>query len=166
MNWFRTIILTIEIFQAVSQECSTPYIPLASVFAPEYDDDGMLMVKGKFSCQDGFIGVGMDEISCQEGNWDETDFQCCSNVAVNKPSFYNSNTSQPGSALPLDGQIRDSKYFCDEIDRSNKVWSVDLGESVSVIGVNLITHSSGGTIKNIEVQRLKPLLTYNSSYFR
>ena len=152
MKVFTTLIITVELVRvAVSQQCSMPYIPLASMFTPEYDEDNQL-VRGRFSCQDGFIGVGVEEIECQNGSWDETDFNCCSNVAVNKPSFYNSNTSQPGSALPLDGQVRlDSEYFCDMMDRSNRVWSVDLGESVTVIGVNLITHSTGDTIKNIEV---------------
>ena len=151
-----TLLLTIKLVHgAVSQQCSTtPRIPLASMFTPEYDDD-MLMVGGRFSCQDGFIGVGVEEVGCHDGEWDETDFQCCSNVAVNNPSFYNSNTSQPGSSLPLDGEVRlDSEYFCDQLDRGNRVWSVDLGESVTVIGVNLITHSSGDIINNIEVLEL------------
>ena len=160
MNVLTTILVTIQVVHAVSWECSTtPHIPLAGVFTPQYGDD-MQMVRGRFSCQDGFIGVGVEEIGCLDGEWDETDFQCCSNVAVNKPSFYNSNTSQPGSVLPLDGQVRDSEYFCAQIDRGNRVWSVDLGESVDVIGVNLITHSSGDTINNIEVLGLNSLITW------
>ena len=138
----------------VSKPCPNPRLPLASVLTPEYDND-MNMVSGQLSCQPGFIGVGISRLRCvkETGEWQENDFLCSTNVALNKPTFYNSNSSNSGSQAAVDGQLGDSVYECDELSKDNKIFSVDLQEQVKVIGVRISSHSSGATVKNIEVRR-------------
>ena len=138
----------------VSRRCPNPRLPLASHFTPHYDED-MAMVSGQLSCQSGFIGVGISKLKCNEesGEWQETDFLCSTNVALHKPTFYNSNSSQAGSQAAVDGDIEPggSVYKCDQLNKENKIFSVDLQEPVKVFGVKISSHNSGETVKNIEV---------------
>lgn len=138
----------------VSRRCPNPRLPLASTFTAHYDDD-MTMVSGQLSCQPGFIGVGISKLKCVEetGEWQDSDFLCSTNVALHKPTFYNSNSSQSGSQAAVDGDTETggSEYKCDQVNRDNRIFSVDLQEPVNVIGVRISSHISGASIKNIEV---------------
>ena len=151
----------IPIFAVASKSCIKPAIPLASTFTWGYGENEE-NARGTFTCQKDFIGIGHNEIQCQNGEWDEIDFQCSTNVALNKPTFYNSDVNQTASALTVDGDVKENQvqseshavYFCDQdfVDSTKKVWTVDIQEEVKVVAVNIRTHAKGNTAQNVEVQ--------------
>ena len=151
----------IPIFTVASKSCIKPAIPLASTFTWGYGENEE-NARGTFTCQKDFIGIGHNEIQCQNGEWDEIDFQCSTNVALNKPTFYNSDVNQTASALTVDGDVKENQvqseshavYFCDQdfVDSTKKVWTVDIQEEVKVVAVNIRTHAKGNTAQNVEVQ--------------
>ena len=97
--------------------------------------------------------MGSPALSCQEGSWSPADFLCTSNVALQKPSFYNSNTSLPGSSLAVDGLSLTNKSsdHCDRLDSQHRVLTVDLRERLSVAAVQIFTHDSGTPVDSVEV---------------
>lgn len=146
-----TILTTITLIK--TEECPTPPRPLAAAFTPLYDNQ-MRVTGGELSCQEGFVGVGSPAISCQDGSWSPTDFLCTTNVALFKPSFYNSNTSLPSSSLAVDGlRTEQSQQHCERLDTKHRSLTVDLRESVAVVAVKIFSHESGEPVGNIEVVR-------------
>ena len=149
------IIFSILIPQAVSaalRSCTTPFTPLASQLTLTSNEENNTSV-GKFTCQNGYIGLGSDTVTCSDGILEPNTFQCTTNVALNKPTHYNSDKNLTGSVLAVDGDFYESnsKFNCDKVDKKNKVWSVDLQEEVKVIAVKIKTHEAGGVGKSIEV---------------
>ena len=154
LNTAQLIVTILTTILTLSQGCPFPPIPLAASFKPVYGE-GMEVIRGEFSCQDGFLGVGRSEVSCDSsGAWTDGGFLCTTNVALYKPSLYNSNTSLPGSSLAVDGLTNRSQQHCDTLDSTHRVITIDLGESLSVVAVKVFTHSSGNPVGNIEVGRL------------
>ena len=149
------IVFSILIQQTVSvalKSCTTPSTPVASKFTLTSDGEDSVSL-GKFTCQNGFIGIGSDTVTCSDGVWEPITFQCTTNVALNKPTHYNRDRNLTGSVLAVDGDFYESnsEFNCDKIDKRNKAWSVDLQEEVRVIAVKVKTHESGGVGKSIEV---------------
>lgn len=152
------IVFSILIQQTVSvalKSCTTPPTPVASKFTPT-SDGGDSLSSGKFSCQNEFIGIGSDTVTCSDGVWEPITFQCTTNVALNKPTHYNRDRNLTGSILAVDGDFYESnsEFNCDKIDKRNKAWSVDLQEEVRVIAIKIKTHEAGGVGKSIEVNTL------------
>jgi len=150
------IIFSILIPQAVSaalRSCTTPFTPLASQLTLTSNEENNTSV-GKFTCQNGFIGLGSDTVICSDGILEPNTFQCTTNVALNKPTHYNSDKNMTGSVLAVDGDFYESnsEFNCDKVDKKNKVWSVDLQEEVKVIAVKIKTHEAGGVGKSIEIK--------------
>jgi len=150
------IVFSILIQQTVSvalKSCTTPFTPLASKFTQtsEGKDNESL---AKYTCQNGYIGIGSNAVTCSEGVWEPNTFHCTTNVALNKPTHYNSDRNLSGSVLAVDGDFYESnsEYNCDKIDKKNKAWSVDLQEEVRVIAVKIKTHQAGGVGKSIEIK--------------
>ena len=151
------LILSILIPQTVSvalKSCTTPFTPLASKLTLTTEDEESTSV-AKFTCQNGYIGLGSDTVICKDGVWEPNTFQCTTNVALNKPTHYNSDKNLTASVLAVDGDFYESnsEYNCDKIDKKNKGWSVDLQEEVKVIAVKIKTHEAGGVGKSIEVNK-------------
>ena len=147
------IIFSILIPQTVSvalRSCTAPFTPLASKLTSDEENNTSV---GKFTCQNGYIGLGSDTVTCSDGIWEPNTFQCTTNVALNKPTHYNSDKNLTGSVLAVDGDFYESnsEFNCDKVDKKNKVWSVDLQEEVKVIAVKIKTHEAGGVGKSIEV---------------
>ena len=151
------IVISILIQQTVSvalKSCTTPSTPVASKFTPTSDEEDVSL--GKFTCQNGFIGIGTDTVTCSDGVWEPITFQCTTNVALNKPTHYNNDRNLSGSVLAVDGDFYESnsEFNCDKIDKRNKAWSVDLQEEIRVIAVKVKTHEAGGVGKSIEVNTI------------
>ena len=152
MTLLPTLLVLSSVTLRRSKACDLPPTPLAAAFRPHYGE-GMRVIGGEFSCQEGFLGVGSPALSCQEGSWSPADFLCTSNVALQKPSFYNSNTSLPGSSLAVDGLSLTNKSsdHCDRLDSQHRVLTVDLRERLSVVAVQIFTHDSGTPVDSVEV---------------
>ena len=160
------IVFSILIHQTVSvafKSCTTPFTPLASKFTQTSDREDNVSL-AKFTCQNGYIGIGSDAVTCSEGVWEPNTFHCTTNVALNKPTHYNSDRNLSGSVLAVDGDFYESnsEYNCDKIDKKHKVWSVDLQEEVRVIAVKIKTHQAGGVAKSIEVNKLGAKYLYQN----
>ena len=135
-----------------TEECPSPPRPLAAAFTPLYDDQ-MRVRGGELSCQEGFEGVGSPAISCQSGSWTPSNFLCATNVALLKPSFYNSNTSLGSPSLAVDGLRTDQpQQRCERLDSRQRVLTVDLRETLKVVAVQIFTHESGKPVGKIEVR--------------
>ena len=134
------------------QPCPSPSLPLAASFtASPSSSSGPNMTAGSYSCQAGFVGVGSPQVSCISGQWTGTGFLCTSNVALHKPSFYNSNSSLTASSLAVDGRTESSELQCERLDNKHKVFSVDLRETLNVVAVRIFSHNSGRPVTGIEV---------------
>ena len=139
---------------AASESCTSPTIPLASKFTITKNEEDTYR-EGEFTCREGYVGIGSDQVRCSDGAWSKVQFKCTTNVAFNKPTFYNNDRNKTGSVLAVDGDFYESnsEFNCDKIDKKNKAWSVDLQEDVKVIAIKIKTHKSGGVGKNIEVHK-------------
>ena len=148
----KLVTLSVLIHIITGSPCDFPPKPLAGSFKLIKDNNNKTGAC-EFSCQKGFIEVGEPSLGCHDGDWDYSDFFCATNVAVNKPCFYNSNSTLSASKLAVDGEVDSSSHYkCDQIDETNKIWTVDLQEAVNVRAIKVVTHSEGSEARNIEVK--------------
>ena len=152
VNFFICILLQLTVSTAI-KSCTTPSTPIASKFTKTGQGGEDNKVVGKFNCQDGYIGIGSDIVTCSDGVWEPNSFLCTTNVALNKPTHYNNEKNLTASVLAVDGDFyeSDSEFNCDKIDKKKKAWTVDLQEEVRVIAVKVKTHKAGGVGNSIEV---------------
>jgi len=144
------LVFTLLINYLSCQDCPSPPFPLGTFYNPLTLSARGNATAVQYKCRGDLKGVGTSVNKCKDGKWEKPSFKCCTNSALNKPLLGSHNHSK----LAVDGKYLPSSphYFCNQMDNKNKVWGVDMLETITVIAVNISTHAHGTDVKAIEIR--------------